>query len=135
MSSSRDLYALLLMSCIAGYAYLLYSFNSADAGHGTLCLFKNITGVACPSCGSTRAVIALFQGRVSDAIYYNPIGLLIASVMLISPLWITRDLLRKQESLYARYRQLEKLLAQPSVYVPAILLILFNWAWNILKGL
>jgi len=135
MNSSRDLYALLLFSCVAGYAYLFYSVRLVEAGHGTFCLFKNISGMACPSCGSTRAVIALFQGRVSDSFYYNPLGLILASMMLISPIWITRDLLRKQESFFIRYRKFEKWLAKPIVYLPAMLLILANWAWNIIKGL
>lgn len=135
MSSSREIYGLLLISCAAGYAYLFYSMSAPEAGHGTLCLFKNITGIACPSCGSTRAVIALFQGRVYDSLSYNPFGLAIAAIMLISPVWVTRDLFLKQESLFARYRQIEKWLVQPAVYLPAIMLVLINWAWNILKGI
>lgn len=136
MNRTRNqIYTLLFVSCLAGYVYLFYILRFAGSGSDSFCLFKNITGLACPSCGSTRAVIALMQGRLSDIFYYNPIGLPMATLMLIAPLWISRDLMARDESLYIRYRQFENLLRRPSIYFPAILLVVANWTWTMLKGL
>ena len=38
-----------------------------------LCLFKNITGVACPTCGFTRGVFSLLRGHPGRAWLYNPL--------------------------------------------------------------
>ena len=38
----------------------------------TVCVFRNVTGVPCPTCGSTRAALAAVQGRPFDAIVFNP---------------------------------------------------------------
>ena len=36
------------------------------------CLFKQVTGLDCPGCGSARAFHALFNGRFADAWAVNP---------------------------------------------------------------
>jgi hypothetical protein len=38
-----------------------------------LCPFHVVTGLPCPTCGSTRAVFAFVAGHPFDAIRYNPI--------------------------------------------------------------
>lgn len=43
-------------------------------GQGKIpCLFSMITGLYCPGCGGTRAVIALIHGRMFQSLLYNPI--------------------------------------------------------------
>lgn len=37
------------------------------------CAFRLLTGVPCPTCGSTRAVLAAGQTRFLDALLYNPL--------------------------------------------------------------
>jgi hypothetical protein len=39
-------------------------------------------GGACPLCGGTRAVAALFMGRVETAVEYNPLALLVFFAMV-----------------------------------------------------
>lgn len=41
-------------------------------------------GGACPLCGGTRAVTAMFLGRIETAIRYNPLALVIFVLMLYS---------------------------------------------------
>ncbi len=50
-----------------------------------LCWFRNLTGVACPTCGSTRALLALGRGEVLDAFRYNP---LVFTVGLTGTAWL-----------------------------------------------
>ena len=39
----------------------------------TLCVFRNLTGLPCPTCGSSRAALAVVQGRLLEAIVLNPL--------------------------------------------------------------
>ena len=67
----------------------------------SLCLFRNVTGLPCPFCGSTRSVGHILQGEFSAALYSNPLGYLglaFLVVLFISPSAIkgTSDYLAKQ---------------------------------------
>ncbi|NUO78935.1 DUF2752 domain-containing protein [candidate division KSB1 bacterium] len=49
----------------------------------TMCLFKNLTGVPCPSCGMTRAFLFLGHGRILQASALNPLALPVALLLLL----------------------------------------------------
>lgn len=49
----------------------------------TVCLFKNITGVPCPSCGMTRAFLFLGHGQIAKAAALNPLALPVAVLLLL----------------------------------------------------
>jgi hypothetical protein len=52
----------------------------------SLCMFRNVTGVPCPTCGATRMVMAAAEGRFSDALAFNPalaFGLIVMTLWLI----------------------------------------------------
>lgn len=127
------LYRLLLLLCIAGYAWLLLHFFTGDELAGG-CLFKHLTHLPCPSCGSTRSVFALLQGEVISSLYWNPIGWVLLSLMIVVPLWLGYDSVSKRDTLYVFYRKAEHLLKQKYVAIPLVLLLLANWIWNIAKG-
>ena len=40
---------------------------------GGLCVFRLVTGIPCPGCGMTRAVLALLCGDVPAALAYHPL--------------------------------------------------------------
>lgn len=42
-------------------------------GGGLYCLFRELTGLYCPGCGSGRAAIALLHGHPIRAVGYNPL--------------------------------------------------------------
>jgi hypothetical protein len=48
------------------------------------CLFKDLTGFACPTCGSTRSVMHLAHGEVLAALALNP---LIAMIFVAAALY------------------------------------------------
>lgn len=48
---------------------------------GLPCAFARLTGLPCPSCGSTRAVRALLVGDLHGVLHYNPLGPIIAVIL------------------------------------------------------
>jgi len=130
------LYLFLFLGLIAGYSYVLWESYVRIFNHPfTPCIFKNITGIACPSCGVTRSVLILLHGGLKSAILMNPLGLVVATIMAITPFWLLYDVLLKKNTLYNSYLKTEKVLKIPLIAILLFLLIAANWAWNIHKGL
>jgi hypothetical protein len=136
--SRKNLYILLLGACLAGYAWVFYhlqttkGFTEAEVG---FCIFKHTTGLPCPSCGSTRSVVSVFMGDLAGAFYWNPLGLIVLTIMVVAPLWIAIDVIRGKDSLHRFYIKAEAVLRKKWVAIPAIVLIIINWIWNFIKGL
>jgi len=136
-NSSNKLYSILLIACTAGYIWLYYNYstNNTETYLGSVCFFKRITSIPCPSCGSTRSVLTLLQGNLTTALYINPFGFVIALVMLLTPFWITIDIVSKKRTLFNFYQKIELELKKRYYAIPLILLVVTNWIWNIIKGL
>ncbi len=66
-----------------------------------LCLFSTLTGIACPGCGMTRAVLAFLTGNFAASFRYHPLALPVlaqAAVLgasMLGPAW-TRWRLHRQ---------------------------------------
>jgi len=57
------------------------------------CPFELVTGISCPGCGMTRAVLCLISGNPSDALLYNPFSFLLLALITASILprrWLER---------------------------------------------
>lgn len=135
--NSNKLYLLLGTACFAGYVWLYVNLSENFLKYDTLqvCLVKNITTIPCPSCGTTRSMISMFQGDFIQAMLINPFGLLVAITMILTPIWIAFDVIAKKTTLFSLYGKLETRLKKPMVAIPLIILVIFNWIWNIIKGL
>lgn len=133
----KKLYLILFIACLAGYIWLYFSItkNIAENNSAEVCLIKHVTNIPCPSCGSTRSVISLTKGDFIGALNINPIGYLVAIIMLIAPIWILVDTIRNAKTLFDFYQKIEFYLKQPKIAIPLILLVIINWIWNITKGL
>jgi hypothetical protein len=128
------LYIFVLSACVAGYAWVaLHLVHRGDVPAG--CLFRRITHIPCPSCGSTHSVLALVDGDLANTFYYNPLGFLLALLMVVVPVWIVFDLVTGKEYFMRAYKGMESLLKRKQVAIPLIFLILCNWIWNIYKYL
>ena len=135
MSFKRNrLYGFILIICAIGYVWLLLHLftDSLITKHG-VCLFKHVTGLPCPSCGSTSSLIAILHGEFSDAFLLNPLGFVMLLVMVILPIWILFDLIIQKRSFLKVYQEMEIRFRRPIIYIPSILIILAIWIFNIFK--
>lgn len=134
--NNRKIYWILSLISLAGYAWIGFHLLGHDHTETTVCIFKNVTGWACPSCGITRSVLSLLHGRVGEALWINPLGVVALLLLVLIPVWLIRDVVRNQQSLLKVFRQAEDVIrTRKSIYIPLIILIVINWGWNIMKDL
>ncbi len=100
----------------------------ADVPH---CLFKVATGLPCPGCGGLRAFSLLAEGRVCEALWLNPLSVLLMGFLAVSVLWLVVDIIRGSSTFISFMRR--RLPLWTTLAICAILLL--NWAWNIHKEL
>jgi len=110
--------------------FFLYYFSSSINGH-TVCIFKNITGVPCPACGSIRATMLLFYGQFWESVLVNPFGIITNILIIGSIIWMIIDILKGKET----YFPFLKKDWNWKVKILLLLIILLNWIWNIEKGI
>ena len=65
---------LLILLAFLFVARMLAVRSSGFSTGPSVCLFRNVTGLPCPFCGSTRSVGHILQGEFSAALYSNPLG-------------------------------------------------------------
>jgi len=138
MTLNRNkLYLILLIACLAGYIWLYFGFKNEITENNSVkvCVIKYVTNIPCPSCGSSRSVISLIKGDFISAFKFNPIGYLVAIIMIIAPIWILTDVIKKNKTLFDFYLKTEKYIRKPNIAIPLILLVIINWIWNIVKEL
>ena len=129
-------YLLMVVLLIIGWIWIFLNFNynySDTKGH-EVCFFKMITGISCPSCGSTRSVINLLKGNWFQGLYINPLGIIVLLFMLIVPFWLLYDIALKKNGLFRAFKYTEKIL-KTKWSVLLIFLLVLNWIWSINKGL
>ncbi|NNT70891.1 DUF2752 domain-containing protein [Flavobacterium sp. IMCC34852] len=132
----KKLYSLLLIACLAGFIYLfLNHFFNTGTKNISLCPIKNVTGYACPSCGTTRAVTLISEGRIIDSLRLNPFGIIVAVIMTVFPIWVLTDIVLKKETFFLAYKRAEAIMRKPWIAIVLILLVLLNWIWNLYKNL
>jgi hypothetical protein len=137
IKNRNTLYLMLLVTCTVGYIWTFINMQDAGIDHlpAEVCLFKYVTNIPCPSCGATRAVVSLLAGDYLAALTINPMGILIALIMLLAPVWVVADLFCGANSLFRFYRRVELFLQRPQYFVPLVALVILNWVWGINKGL
>lgn len=136
--SKNKLYTLIFIACFLGYSWLFFLKLAPVKNSGldlTVCIFKRVTGLPCPSCGTTRAVSSLFSGEIVQSLFLNPFGILVVGIMIVSPMWIIWDTIAKRQSFYQFYIKIEKLIKKREIAIPLIVVVLVNWVWNIYKHL
>lgn len=122
---------LLWMGSCAWLVYNLYNSSSAS-----ICLFKNITSLPCPACGTTRSAVNIMQGHLLHAVYINPLGFLAIILLLAVPIWLVTDMLRHKQTLHHTYKAFDGFFKKhPAIIIIMLAALSFNWLWNIAKHL
>ncbi len=58
--------SIVVLALLAGYFLPLLSLAPT-------CVFKALTGIPCPTCGSTRSLVLLSHGHIVPALFMNPL--------------------------------------------------------------
>jgi len=120
-------YLTIIFVVIVGYLFLYYSYSSLE-GH-TLCLFKRLTGIPCPACGSTRATVFLLHADFRGAFYMNPIAIITNAFIFIGLFWLLIDVLLSKRSFFCFLRKNWPIWLKIMTFT----LIVINWCWSIYK--
>lgn len=99
--------------------------------HLPACPFHALTGLPCPTCGTTRALAALTHGRIAAALAWNPLAAVAAVSCLLAGAASTARRLTGLEAVRLETSPKE----QTAARVGAILLIGANWAYLVARGL
>lgn len=116
-----------LVSIIAGYCFLLLMDSGFHHEHTTVCPFKLITNIPCPGCGMGRASLALLHGHIRESLYYNILCIPFSTAILISTIWLFKDLITKRNSFFIYLKQSLNRRLKFLLFV----LILITWILNI----
>src|SRR5215212_9247658 len=71
-----------IWALLAAGAVYLFVFEPGQSGFFPVCMFRLLTGLTCPGCGTTRALHEIVHGHFLAAFMLNPL-LLIASPFLL----------------------------------------------------
>lgn len=139
MQHNRNLlYRFWFAVSLAGYYWIFVTRSTLSLSNASFfktCFVKNITQLPCPSCGSTRAVHSIIDGNFRDALIMNPLGFIEVFLLMLVPLWISKDWITRKNSFQKNYQQFECYLSDKRISLPFLGLIVINWIWNINKGL
>ena len=111
---------------VAGWLALLGVYQAIKpATAPSLCMWREISGVPCPTCGSTRAFFAASHGRLGDAFLLNP---LLGAAAAASGAWLILRLgfgRTLKLDLHTRGRR--------ALWWAAAVLLVLNWAYVIAR--
>lgn len=92
------------------------------------CPWRELLGLECPMCGTTRALLALGRGDVLAALAWNPLAILLAvAAVAVAVNEIAGAALRRRLSLVLAGREGRVLL------VAFLAALAANWVWVLLK--
>lgn len=100
----------------------------AAAGVFPPCLWHRWTGLPCPGCGTTRAVLGLLRGQLGQAFGSNPLaatGVVVFVVVgLVAPVWLAAG---------GRIPAVGSG-PKPGWTAAAALALVANWTWLVVSG-
>ena len=133
----KNLYILVLLLGLAGQIWIVYSFYRIHRQEEafTVCLFKRVTGLPCPSCGTIHSIVFILHGDFRNAFKENPLGFPGLLLTAIIPLWILADLAFRKDSFYKTYYRTEKVLEIKAVLFTLLTFVVIIWIWKLGQAL
>lgn len=80
-------------------------------------------------------MVAIARGNSAAFWAANPLGAMVAAVMLVGPVWVLFDVMTQKTTLWGCYVWTERLFRSKCISIPAGLAVIGNWLWNLSKGL
>ena len=130
------LYIIVIAASLTGSLWIYWNsvHYTGEVNSGmNLCLFKRVTGIPCPSCGTTRSLLYISKLEPGQALFANPFSFILAFAILVFPFWVLYDVVTRKSSFYTFYGNTESFIQKRWVALPLIVLVLANWFWNIHK--
>lgn len=91
-----------------------------------VCVFHEMTGIACPGCGATRSVRHAFNGDLTKAFLMNPMIFITGAFFAIYDIYAAIVLAFRLPRL--RFEKMPRWLSAAARFgIPALILI--NWGW------
>ncbi len=102
---------------------------------GGICPFRLVTGIPCPGCGMTRAVLAACRGDMTAAFAYHPLFPLLPLVALLLLCAVAPGGVRRVTACLhideRRFRQIETVIAAVlTVLFLGVYVIRLLWGWR-----
>ena len=108
----KQLYFLALFLGFAGQVWIVYSYNKLHIGEEPFntCIFRRVTTIPCPSCGTVHSIVSILHGDLRKAFSENPLGFFGILLVAVVPYWILAGAGKKcqQSSVNAVARSISK---------------------------
>lgn len=91
-----------IFGAIVATGAVLFFFNPATSVLYPKCVFREMTGLYCPGCGTTRALRCLLHGEISTALHENALAIL--AIPMLGGMVLRRFLRRRPPVVGSRFR-------------------------------
>lgn len=108
------------------FALVLPLLPRLPVGSWSFCAFHKLTGLPCPFCGGTRATRSLLHGDWHQAIYLNPLAIVVLVLGIVFVLLWTMEAIRGREL----FRRPGKAPAVRTFQALAVATVAW-WGWHI----
>lgn len=129
MYSRRPVYLAALVVGVGAAAFARWF--PRDAILRIPCMFKNLAGIPCPFCGTTRAFLSAGEGSWAHAWHESPLGALLLPGSILLAAWAAWRLWR------SRYEPppLTPFKFPRWILIGALLAVAANWMYRLAAGL
>jgi len=120
-----------LIAILIFYIYFSFIGLPNPDNRVTICLFHNITGYPCGSCGTTRGIKYLFNGYFYEAFFMNPLAYVTVLFTVFAFCMVLYDIITNNNKFWTIINKKPHKI----IIIAIVIFTIINWIWNIQKGL